>query len=345
MKKIGIFNATRFWQKYVFGNPPEGYHYKRAVDIPMHLFKVQNQFLCNTKWVFPFQNFDLYHTYNSIIPVNKPWVVEVESFLPRYGEGQKEGDTFYDWGVKRLQHESCKAIIFTSKFTKEMNRPNFEKWGIMHKGQVIYRAVQDYPTMIKGDEENFHILFVGNAFYRKGGIELLQALERIDQPNIKVTIISNFEVDWEIYPTEKEKNWVQSQIALDKRITLHTSLPHQMVVDVMRTAHVFVATTFADPFNNTILEAMACGVPIIATDIRSIPEFVEDGKNGFTITPNKKNKETMVDFIKEKLMFLIHNSVQRNQMAEKSTEIIKNTFSLEARNIKLKVLFDSFLSN
>jgi glycosyltransferase involved in cell wall biosynthesis len=113
----------------------------------------------------------------------------------------------------------------------------------------------------------------------------------------------------------------------------------------MRTAHVFVATTFADPFNNTILEAMACGVPIIATDIRSIPEFVEDGKNGFTITPNKKNKETMVDFIKEKLMFLIHNSVQRNQMAEKSTEIIKNTFSLEARNIKLKVLFDSFLSN
>lgn len=340
MKKIGIFNATRFWQKYVFSNPPEGYFYKRAVDIPMHLFKVQNQFLCNTKWVFPFQGFDLYHTYNSIIPVNKPWVVEVESFLPRYGNAQKEGDALYNWGVRRLQHECCKAIIFTSKFSQEMNRPNFEKWGIMHKGQVIYRAVQDYPTLLKGDENSFHILFAGNAFYRKGGIELLKALERFNNPNIQVTIISNFEVDWEIFPTEEEKNWVQSQIALDKRITLHTSLPHHKVVEIMRTAHVFVATTFADPFNNTILEAMACGVPIIATDIRSIPEFVEDGKNGFTISPDKKNKETMVDFIDEKLRFFIDNPEQRTYMAEYSTQIIKNKFSLEARNNMLKNLYD-----
>ncbi|MDP2175526.1 MAG: glycosyltransferase [Bacteroidota bacterium] len=343
MKKIGIFNATRFWQKYVFGNPPEGYFYKRAIDIPMHLFKIQNQFLCNTKWVLPFQNYDLFHTYNSIIPVNAPWVVEVESFLPRYGNSQKEGDLLYKWGVKRLQHKSCKAIIFTSKFSQEMNRPNFEKWGIMNKGQVIYRAVQAYSSLISENESEFHILFAGNAFYRKGGIELLKALERINNPHIKVTIISNFEVDWEIYPTEAEIAWVHSQISKDKRITLHTSLPHHKVVDIMRTAHVFVATTFADPFNNTILESMACGVPIIATDIRSIPEFVEEGMNGFTITPNKENKEPIVDFIEEKLNFLLNNQTQRQQMAQHSSNIIKDKFSLEARNEKLKVLYDGIL--
>jgi glycosyltransferase involved in cell wall biosynthesis len=341
MKKIGIFNATRFWQKYVFSHPPEGYFYKRVIDIPMHLFKVQNQFLCNTKWVMPFQGFDLYHTYNSIIPVNKPWVVEVESFVPRYGDGLKEGDLLYNWGIKRLQHPSCKAIIFTSKFSQEMNRPNFEKWGIMEKGQVIYRAVQAYPNLLKDNEPHFHILFAGNAFYRKGGLEFLVALQRIDNPNIKVTIISNFEVDWEVYPTDKQKDWVQSQIAKDKRITVYTSLPHDKVIGVMRTAHVFVATTFADPFNNTILEAMACGVPIISTDIRSIPEFVEDGNNGFTITPHKENKEVIVDFIEEKLRFFIDNPEQRTYMAEYSTQIINNKFSLQSRNSKLKVLYEN----
>lgn len=340
-RKIGIFNATRYWQKYVFSNPPEGYICKRAVDIPMHLFKVQNQFLCNTKWVLPFQGFDIYHTYNSIIPVNIPWIVEVESYLPRYGVGQKEGNLLFDWGVKRLQHESCKAIIFTSKYSKEMNRSNFEKWGIMHKGQVIYRAVQDYPTMIKGDEENFHILFAGNAFYRKGGIELLQALERIKQPHIKLTIISNFEIDWEIFPSEEEKNWVKSQITLDKRVQVFTGLSHDKVVQIMRTAHVFVATTFADSFNNTITEAMACGVPIISTDIRAIPEFVENGYNGFTITPNKNNTLPIVDFIEEKLKYMMQNPEQRKQMALHSSQIIKNKFSLEARNSKLKDLYDS----
>jgi len=344
MKKIGIFNATRFWQKYVFSNPPVGYFYKRAVDIPMHLFKVQNQFLCNTKWVMPFQGFDLYHTYNSIIPVNKPWVVEVESYLPRYGNTQEEGDTLYNWGVKRLQHPSCKAIIFTSKFSQEMNRPNFEKWGIMDKGLVIYRAVQAYPTLLKGNESYFHILFAGNAFYRKGGLEFLEALQRIDNSNIKVTIISNFEVDWEIFPTETQKNWAQSQITKDKRITVYTSLPHDKVIGVMRTAHVFVATTYADPFNNTILEAMACGVPIIATDIRSIPEFVENGVNGFTITPIKENKREIVNFIEDKLRFFIDNPEKRTQMGNQSSTIIKEKFSLEARNEKLKKIYDSIIS-
>jgi glycosyltransferase involved in cell wall biosynthesis len=87
---------------------------------------------------------------------------------------------------------------------------------------------------------------------------------------------------------------------------------------------------------------MACGVPIIATNIRSIPEFVEEGMNGYTITPNKENKEAIVDFIEEKLLFLIQNSAQRKQMAEKSSEIVKNKFSLEARNSKLKDLYESF---
>ena len=226
-----------------------------------------------------------------------------------------------------------------------MNRPNFEKWGIMDKGQVIYRAVQDYPTLLKGNEESFHILFAGNAFYRKGGMELLQALKRINNPKIKVTIISNFEVDWEIFPTETEKTWAQEQIAKDKRITVYTGLPHHKVIDIMRTAHVFVATTFADPFNNTILEAMACGVPIISTDIRSIPEFVEEGKNGFTLTPNKENREAIVDFIEDKLNFLLSNPDQRQQMAKHSSSIIKDRFSLEARNKKLKVLYDGFLTH
>jgi glycosyltransferase involved in cell wall biosynthesis len=344
MKKIGIFNATRFWQKYVFSNPPEGYFYKRTIDIPMHLFKVQNQFLCNTKWVMPFQGFHLYHTYNSIIPVNKPWVVEVESLVPRYGNAQKKGDTLYDWGVKRLQHPSCKAIIFTSKFSQEMNRPNFEKWGIMDKGRLIYRAVQAFPTLLKGNESHFHILFAGNAFYRKGGLEFLEALQRIDNPNIKVTIISNFEVDWEVFPTVTQKDWVQSQIAKDKRITVYTSLPHDKVIGLMRTAHAFVATTFADPFNNTILEAMACGVPIISTDIRSIPEFVENGKNGFTISPLKENKREIVNFIEDKLRFFIDNPEKRAQMGNRSSTIIKEKFSLEARNDKLKKVYNSIIN-
>jgi len=343
VKKIGIFNATRFWQKYVFGNPPDGFFYKRAIDIPMHIIKVKSQFLLNTKWVLPFQGFDLYHTYNSIVPINKPWVAEVESFMPRFGN-MKETHFLFKWAIKRLNHKSCKAIIFTSQFSRKMNEPNFVKWGIdSSKCHVIYRAVAIYESLVNEASSDFNILFAGNAFYRKGGTEFLKAIERIDNPNIKITIISSFEIDWEIYPSNDEQEWVKNYIAKDKRITVFTSLPHAKVIIEMQKSHVFVATTFADPFNNTILEAMSCGVPIIASNIRSIPEFVEDNVNGYTITPNKENKEEIIDFIEEKLLFLIQNPNMRQEMSNYSIKIIKENFSIATRNNKLKKLYESFL--
>jgi glycosyltransferase involved in cell wall biosynthesis len=343
MKRVGFFNATRYWQKYVFSNLPDGYFGKRTIDIPFHIMGSKNEFLLNTKWVIPFQNFDLYHTYNSIISINSPWVVEVESFIPRYGK-LKEGDRLFNWGIKRLQHNSCKALIFTSEYTKNMNLSNMEKWGITHKGHVIYRAVELFPSLITGSENEFHILFVGNAFYRKGGIEFLKAIQCLTDVNIKITIVSNFEIDWAIHPTTDEIKWVKEQIEQDKRITCFLGLPHDKVIELMRKSNVFVGTTYADSFNNTILEAMACGMPIIATNIRAIPELVEDCKNGFTFTPNINDKNLMVDFIKEKLLLLINNADLRNQMALHSYKVANEKFSIEKRNEKLKNLYDQILN-
>lgn len=339
MKNVGYFNATRYWQKYVFNNLPEGYQGKRAKDIPFHVMGINSEFTLNTKWVLPFQKFDLYHTYNSIIPINKPWVVEVESFLPRYGK-LKSGDTCYDWGVKRIQHNSCKALIFTSEYTKNMNANNLEKWEVSDKGQVIYRAVETFSSLITGKENDFHILFVGNAFYRKGGIEFLKALNRISNKDVKVTIISNFEIDWAIHPTNDEIVWVKEQINKDKRISCFLGLPHAKVIELMRQSHVFIGTTYADSFNNTILEAMACGVPIISTDIRAIPELVVNGENGFTLKPNMNDKTIMCNFIEEKLLFLFNDFEERSRMAQNSFRIANEKFSLQSRNRKLKNVYD-----
>ena len=342
MRKIGHFNATRYWQKYVFGNAPEGYAYSRAIDIPFHLTKTTNQVLLNTKWLVPFQNLDLVHTYNSIIPYNKPWVIEVESFAPRYG-ALKEGDFWFDWGVKRLQSNSCKQIIFTSEFTKKMNQPNFTKWGIdSSKTQVIYRAVERYPSLVT-DDDSFRILFAGNGFFRKGGMELLKAFKNIK--NAQLDIISSFEIDWEIIPTEEEKQWVNAEINNNPNITVYGGLPHNKVIEMMQKSHVFVATTFADPFNNTILEAMACGVPIISSDIRSIPEFVKDGTNGFSTAVDKQNKDHIVDFITKKITLLQNNKSLRQEMGAESLRIATELFSIETRKKRIKEVYDHALKN
>jgi hypothetical protein len=123
MRVIGISNKTRYWQHYCFSNPPDGYRYSRMADVPWHVLKVKNQFLAHTKLFFPLKHADLYHTYNSIVANRRPWVIEVESYLPRY-KPMKETNPLFKWGQRRLASNDCKWLLFTSENTARMNREN-----------------------------------------------------------------------------------------------------------------------------------------------------------------------------------------------------------------------------
>jgi N-acetyl-alpha-D-glucosaminyl L-malate synthase BshA len=65
------------------------------------------------------------------------------------------------------------------------------------------------------------------------------------------------------------------------------------VGDVLRGADLFLLPSATESFGLAALEAMACGVPVIASAAGGIPEVVEDGKTGFLVPPG--DVATMVD--------------------------------------------------
>jgi glycosyltransferase involved in cell wall biosynthesis len=57
------------------------------------------------------------------------------------------------------------------------------------------------------------------------------------------------------------------------------------VPDVMRALDVLVNASVHEPFGLTVLEAMACGTPVIGTRAGGVPEFVTDGESGLLVPP------------------------------------------------------------
>jgi glycosyltransferase involved in cell wall biosynthesis len=57
------------------------------------------------------------------------------------------------------------------------------------------------------------------------------------------------------------------------------------VADILRALDVFVLPSLAEGISNTILEAMASGLPVIATAVGGSGELIEDGRTGALVTP------------------------------------------------------------
>ncbi|MBP9079279.1 MAG: glycosyltransferase family 4 protein [Flavobacteriales bacterium] len=342
MPLIGISHKTRYWQHYCFSHPPQGYRYVRGLDIPWHLLRVHSQFLAHTKCFLPLRRVHLYHTYNGVVANRHPWVVEVESLLPRYGPMPAEHPR-HRWALRQLAGHRCKALIFTSNKAMQLNQEPLAAAGVdPGKMHVVYRAVEQFAPQGR-DPDRFTILFAGNGFYRKGGIELLKAFIRLNRPDARLVIISQLEVDWGVFPKPEVVAWAEHAIAHDTRITLHRGLPHGLLIGQMRAADLFVGTTFRDPFNNTVLEAMGCALPVICSDVGALPEVVHNTRNGWVLPVEGRTSDDIAEEVALRMRQLMDDRGLRERMGAANHGILSERFSLPVRNSALAQLYDRAL--
>lgn len=342
MRTIGISHKTRYWQHYCFSNPPKGYRYVRGLDLPWHLAGITGETFANTKVFLPVRGVDLYHTYNGVVANARPWVVEVESYLPRY-QGKDPRSPLYTWALKKLVGTHCKGIVFTSRHAMGMNRKHLEEAGVdPAKMHVIYRAVEQYRPQGR-DRRFFTVLFAGNGFYRKGGVELLHAFQRLGRSEARLVIISTLETDWGLCPLPEVQAWAEKTIAADPRITLHRRLPHDALIAHMRAADAFASTTFLDPFNNTVLEAMGCGLPVICSDTGALAEVARDGGNGWVLPVAGRSSDEIAEELAAKIRQLMDDPLLRGRMGAANDAIIREHFCLPVRNAALDKLYRAAL--
>jgi glycosyltransferase involved in cell wall biosynthesis len=116
------------------------------------------------------------------------------------------------------------------------------------------------------------LLFVGTAGQRKGIRYLLDALDRLRAGTVELTVCGRVE----------EPALVRNR---RQSIRVRGFVSDKELVDVYRAAHVFVLPSLAEGFGHVLLEAMACGLPIIGTTHTAAPDLIADGQEGFIIEP------------------------------------------------------------
>ena len=142
-------------------------------------------------------------------------------------------------------------------------------------------------------EENvLKVIFVGSINQRKGIYYLLEAIQQLQNKNLNIhlTIFGRGILDVNLVESFKLKNC---------NIKINASF--DALLQGYQDADVFVLPSICEGFGQVILEAMATGLPVIATTNTSLPDLIENNKEGFVIPIRDSNS------LAEKLIYLYQN--------------------------------------
>ena len=176
----------------------------------------------------------------------------------------------------------------TSIAISEKTKRNLEKIGVKREVKTIPLGI-DFEKIerIKVSNEESDIIFAGRLIKEKNVDVLINALELVREeiPDIKCIIIGDG-------PEKSKLEKLANDLGLDNNIKFTGFLEnYDDVISYMKTSKVFALPSTREGFGLVVIEANACGLPVIAIDHErnAAKDLIIDGENGFICNISEKD--------------------------------------------------------
>ncbi|MCF6204857.1 MAG: glycosyltransferase family 4 protein [Methylococcaceae bacterium] len=219
----------------------------------------------------------------------------------------------------KLSLQKAHTVTAVSQFTADLARKDM---GFKGEIKVIPNGIneQHFSPAKKTNRSNgrIKVLFSGNLTQRKGAHWIIPILNQLE-PNIDI-----------IYTSGLRSNHILPDHPRLQRIG---KIPHNEMPALYQQADILLFPTVREGFSLSILEAMSCGLPIVATNCSSLPEQVHHGKGGYLC------KIGDVGDFADKINILAFSEEIRRQMGQYNRQRVEQNFTLDKMVQEYKNLF------
>jgi glycosyltransferase involved in cell wall biosynthesis len=226
---------------------------------------------------------------------------------------------FYPFVMQHMVTRRMDRVITVSESAAEETRNAFKV--PRSKIRVVHNGIDtDMFRRLDGERrERGRLVIVANTVDRKKGvIYLLRALQLLrEEIDVKLTIVDRGAPDNEYTPA------LVGRFGLDGSVDFTGKVSLEELVRCYATAEVAVVPSLYEGFGLPAAEAMACGLPVVATTAGALPEVVEDGRSGILVPP--RDHYALAGAIK----CLLKDEPLRRAMGEEGRRRVERNFTWE----------------
>ncbi|MBO0656167.1 glycosyltransferase [Streptomyces triculaminicus] len=195
--------------------------------------------------------------------------------------------------VERRLGASCARVLATcSDEVRELERMGVgpERCSVVPCGvDTTHFTARGRIALVPGRRSPHRLLCIGRLVPRKGVDLALRALTRL--PDAELLVAGGPPRDG--LGRDREAMRLLSlarRLRVAERLVLLGCVPHEEMPALIRSADVVLCTPVYEPFGIVPLEAMACGVPVVATDVGGHRDTVAHGETGLLIPPGEPDR-------------------------------------------------------
>ncbi|MBV9027956.1 MAG: glycosyltransferase [Candidatus Eremiobacteraeota bacterium] len=218
--------------------------------------------------------------------------------------------TFHALGIEKLRHQGAKDTSPPHRICDEKNlarsvshivaTATAEAFQLVRMGaqrsriSVIPCGVDLSLFSVDGaverrDSRRSRLVCVGRLVERKGIDDVIRALVRLD--NVELVIAGGPDVSLlDADPEAVRLRALAESLGVADRVIFRGRIPHAGVPALLRSADIAVCYPRYEPFGIVPLEAMACGVPVVAASVGGLVDSVIDGVTGALVPPHSPDE-------------------------------------------------------
>lgn len=192
-------------------------------------------------------------------------------------------------------------------------------------------ATAEQKTQVRRElglrEGDTFAITVGNVIPRKNQAVLIRAVKELSDPRFHLFIAGDG-------PLEPELKTLARELGVEKQV--HLLGFRRDVYRLSSAADIFLFSSRQEGLSVSVMEAMACGLPIAASRIRGNTDLIDDGEGGFLLDPD--DAKGFADAIRS----IVEDPKIREKMKRHNLEKIK-TYSIEAVTEQMARLYESMM--